>query len=183
MIIRSERIQFRTVLRKDLETLWRWKSERPARGDFEILPPVSASALEKEYEENGFISDMMTTFVIEEIESGDPIGMVQYRLINPYNLNYQDGIHICEPEKRRMGYGVEAQKLIVNYLFSNTHTNRIQSKCDVNNIASVKMHEICGFQKEGLLREESYYAGEFHDYFLYAILRREWLHQDYRREI
>lgn len=181
MRIESERLLFRTVTRPDLDRLFQWRGSRDAKGPFEVLPPVSWPDLEREFESNGLVSDAMTTLIIEERTAARPIGIVQYRLINPYNLNYQDGVHIFEVEQRGKGFGLEAQQLIANYLFSNTHTNRIQSKCDVENAASRRMHEKSAFKLEGILREEAYYGGEFHDYCLYSILRSDWLEADFRR--
>lgn len=63
----------------------------------------------------------------------------------------------------RKGYMSEAIGIVERELFSSWGLNRIQIKCDVNNIASRRVAEKCGFILEGTLREDDF--SNFHNAF------------------
>ena len=52
--------------------------------------------------------------------------------------------------------------------------NRIHACPWAENVASVRLLEKLGFRREGVLREEHWEEGAFHDEALYALLRREY---------
>jgi len=68
------------------------------------------------------------------------------------------------------GIMTEAVNALVDYAFRELNLNRIEGSADPENIASLRVLEKCGFEKEGLLREKFYYGGAFHDDMVYSIL-------------
>jgi RimJ/RimL family protein N-acetyltransferase len=63
---------------------------------------------------------------------------------------------------------------MVDYLFLSKDIARIQAIVQVRNVASQRGLEKAGFQREGTMRDESFDRGEWRDYYLYSILRRDW---------
>jgi len=51
---------------------------------------------------------------------------------------------------------------------------RIQADADSQNIASRRVLEKVGFEKEGVLRKLYFEQGEWRDSVLYSIMREEW---------
>jgi RimJ/RimL family protein N-acetyltransferase len=78
------------------------------------------------------------------------------------------------PSERKKGYATEATQLMVDYLFLSKQIARIQATVEVRNVASQKVLEKVGFQREGTIRDIGFERGEWRDYHLYSILRREW---------
>ena len=78
------------------------------------------------------------------------------------------------PSERKKGYATEATQLMVDYLFLSKEIARIQAVVEVRNVASQRALEKAGFQREGTIRDEGFERGEWRDYYLYGILRREW---------
>lgn len=74
----------------------------------------------------------------------------------------------------RQGIAEEALRAIVAFGFGSMDLNRIHACPWAENVASVRLLEKLGFQREGLLRDEYWEDGAFHDEALYALLRREW---------
>ena len=50
------------------------------------------------------------------------------------------------------------------------------------NERALRCYEACGFQREGLLREDEYTNGRYQDIVAMGLLRSEW-EQDARREV
>ncbi|MFN0035063.1 MAG: GNAT family N-acetyltransferase [Saprospiraceae bacterium] len=74
---------------------------------------------------------------------------------------------------QRMGYGSEALRGVIAAIFRDTETHRIFACTDGLNIASQKMMEKAGMQREGHLRENVPMGDEYHDEVIYGVLRRE----------
>ena len=78
------------------------------------------------------------------------------------------------PHLRGRGYGTQAQRLLVDYLFRHTRAERIQAFTDVANVAEQKALERAGFTREGVLAAAQWRDGAWHDQVLYAIVRSSW---------
>jgi RimJ/RimL family protein N-acetyltransferase len=77
------------------------------------------------------------------------------------------------------GYMHEALKGLLHYAFQTLDLNRIEADIDPRNQASAKTLERLGFQKEGHLRERWIVNGEISDTWLYGLLRREWMDDEF----
>ena len=78
------------------------------------------------------------------------------------------------PQHQKNGYGTEAVKLITEYGFKELNYHRIYARAYEDNRGSQRIWEKLGFEKEGELREQTYYNGEFRDIYMYGILDHEW---------
>ena len=87
---------------------------------------------------------------------------------NSFALNV--GIVLFE-EHRGHGYGTEAQRLLVRYLFAETRFERLEATTDVVNVAEQRALTKAGFLREGVLRHAQWRAGAFHDTVIFSRLR------------
>lgn len=72
------------------------------------------------------------------------------------------------------GYAREALGLALAHAFDGLGLRRIEADIDPRNAASCRLVERLGFEREGLLRERWYVAGELCDTALYGLLARDW---------
>jgi RimJ/RimL family protein N-acetyltransferase len=96
---------------------------------------------------------------------------VHYGPIPAPALNFGIGLI---PSGRGKGYGTEAQRLLVAYLFDNTTVNRVEASTDVENIAEQRSLEKAGLVREGVCRGCHFRAGEYRDMVVYAIVRPDY---------
>lgn len=75
----------------------------------------------------------------------------------------------------RQGYMTEAVTQILGYGFSELNINRIEAMTDPNNVASIRSLKKLGFSEEGLLRQNGFWNGKFHDSRCFSMLKEEWL--------
>ncbi|CAN5535593.1 hypothetical protein BH11ARM2_BH11ARM2_31510 [soil metagenome] len=71
------------------------------------------------------------------------------------------------------GFALEALMPLIAYGFREMGLHRIHACTWVENVASVRLLEKCGFRREGVLRDEYFFEGCFHDEAHYAMLDRE----------
>jgi aminoglycoside 6'-N-acetyltransferase len=103
------------------------------------------------------------------------VGDVDYRQVHygPHtSIAYNFGI-VLAPEHRGKGYGVEAQQLLAEYLFSVYPIMRVEASTDITNHAEQRALEKAGFTREGVLRKAQWRNGDWHDLVLYSKLRGE----------
>jgi len=114
---------------------------------------------------------------ITDTVSGEVLGDVSWHWVhwgpNPESHNPMIGIWLKRTARGR-GVGANAQRLLVDRLFKETETNRVEAHTDVANLAEQRALEHAGFTREGVVRGAQWRRGSWHDGFLYSILRAEW---------
>jgi len=102
------------------------------------------------------------------------VGHGRWRQVHtsPHSYCWNVGINLL-PEARGHGYGTQAQRQLVTYLFSHTLVQRIEAGTDVKNVAEQRALEKAGFVREGVLRGHSLRSGRWHDTVIYSVLRDE----------
>ncbi|MFC4408128.1 GNAT family N-acetyltransferase, partial [Haloarchaeobius iranensis] len=78
------------------------------------------------------------------------------------------------PEHWGNGYATEASELIVDYAFTERNLHRLQARVIEPNDASASVWEKLGFTREGTLRENQFYEGEYVGTRYYGLLEDEW---------
>lgn len=67
-----------------------------------------------------------------------------------------------------------AVPLLVGFAFLQLRLHRLEADADPRNTASIRALERMGFQREGLMRERYFSAGEWQDGILFSLLESEW---------
>jgi diamine N-acetyltransferase len=84
------------------------------------------------------------------------------------------GISIHEPEYVGRGYGRDAIETFIDWTFRILNFRRIKLETLAGNERALRCYEACGFQREGLLREDEYTDGAYRDVVVMGLLRSEW---------
>jgi RimJ/RimL family protein N-acetyltransferase len=85
------------------------------------------------------------------------------------------GITLAHPYWGK-GYGEEASRRLLDFLFYELNLHRVVAECDVKNAASFTLLERLGFRREAHLVENIWFKGGWGSEFHYALLEREWKH-------
>jgi RimJ/RimL family protein N-acetyltransferase len=165
-LLEGKTVNLRVVERGDLPLLAEWSNNPEYVGEFVWLPQQSRTEWEKRYD--GLTSDTKWFFV--EKKDGTKIGTMFHWLIG----NLMEISCVLTSDERGKGYGTEATKLLVDYLFLSRNLIRIQAHTDARNTVSQKALQNAGFKKEGIIRKSVFARGEWRDRALYSILREEW---------
>jgi ribosomal-protein-serine acetyltransferase len=97
--------------------------------------------------------------------------------IGLYSINYSNslaeiGYWIDELQEGK-GIVTKSCKRTLEYAFYELNLNRIEIKCAAANKRSQAVPVRLGFQLEGILRSAELLHGEFHDLYLYSLLKTE----------
>lgn len=109
------------------------------------------------------------------VQAGDRlVGVSGFHQIDFRNRHASLGITIGEKEEWGKGYGTEATRLMVRHAFETLNLNRVWLRVYEYNQRGIRTYKKVGFQKEGVLRQDTYREGRYWDTIVMAILRAEW---------
>lgn len=164
-MLKGNQINLKLVEKSELSIIHEWDNDMDFNGEFESFTQGSLLNLEKDYENMG---ESQWYFV--ETKNGKKIGYIAHFKSKSYiGIGF-----MFIPEERNKGYGSESVEIMVDYLFLHKDIVRIQAETHPNNIASQRILEKAGFQKEGTIRKSFFSRGTYRDTALWSILREEW---------
>ena len=100
------------------------------------------------------------------------MGTIRFFHLNALNRSAEFGV-IVDPDEQKNGIATEGIRILAEYLFLYRGLNKIYAQTGAFNKGAVKLLEKLGFKKDATLRQHYYYKGEFHDGFIYSLLRFE----------
>ena len=103
------------------------------------------------------------------------IGQVTYNEIDTKNKKIELDIIIGNKKDLGKGYGTDALRALIKYLFNNFDLNKIWIEARVNNHRAIKAYQKAGFKKECLLQKEDYFEGKFIDCVRFGIFKKGFL--------
>ena len=114
---------------------------------------------------------MEVSFMI--LNKGKVAGRIGLYYIDQQNKIASIGYWLGE-EYQGKGIVTKACKEVIKHGFTELGLNRIEIKCATGNTRSQAIPERLGFTKEGILRQAELVNGQFHDLYLYSLLKQEW---------
>ncbi|PIS31026.1 MAG: hypothetical protein COT43_00530 [Candidatus Marinimicrobia bacterium CG08_land_8_20_14_0_20_45_22] len=112
-------------------------------------------------------------FTIVDKITDQPIGQTAFVRVDYISSATVFYIAILDPEFWGKGAGTEASQMMVDYAFETLNINRIQLHVFAGNTAAIKIYQKIGYIKEGVLRQAMYHHGEYCDFWVMGILKKD----------
>lgn len=132
-------------------------------------------ALEFAKEQMNFKPGIPNTWFQIAIElkcTGELIGDIGLHTLE--DINQVEIGFTLNPMYQNKGYGIEAVKCLIGYIFNVLNKHRVIAIADVRNQNSTKLLEKIGMRKEGHFIKNAWNKGEYTDEYLFAMLKEEW---------
>jgi RimJ/RimL family protein N-acetyltransferase len=177
--LQGERVRLRRLIETDLPAVQRWRSD-PEVTRFWVTRQVPTLDDLKHWLAENRRSGSLTLLI--EDEAGQPIGYSDVFGISAEHRHCELSLMIGEPGTRGRGYGYESLRVLLAYLFA-PRDERIPPMHKVTlsvfeeNSAARRLYERCGFRVDGVLREDMWYDGQWHDQLLMSVLAEEFRSQ------
>lgn len=133
------------------------------------------SPMTREKAEHRFANPEDDSIAIVKKETGKLIGMLYVGEDSlRYDVNSKEISYFLRQEESRKGYMKEALSALISYLFETESLTCITARSFAPNIASQRLLESLGFQREGLLRRcVKGFEGIIFDDCLYSLFRED----------
>jgi RimJ/RimL family protein N-acetyltransferase len=106
-------------------------------------------------------------------DGGTLIGDVAFVIIKDSHHQAEIGMTLSHPYQGK-GYGTEAVRELVRYLFIDLNAHRVIANCDPENTSAHHLLERVGFRREGCFIDSLWYKGGWASELWFAMLEREW---------
>lgn len=110
-------------------------------------------------------------FAIEDLETNKYIGGCGIQKVNWISRVATVGIMIGDKDYWGKGYGTDAMKVLMQFIFENMNMNKIRLSTFSFNERAKKSYEKCGFKVEGVLRDEVFKEGKYYNEIIMAAFR------------
>ena len=173
--IHTERLLIRQLEFSDAEAFWCYK-KMPDAVRFQTWRPTSLYEVEQFIQKMRDVApctpDAWLQVAVCLKDSGTMIGDIGLHfLADPAQMEIG---YTISPNHQRKGYGTEAVRAILGYLFDTLEKHRVTASLDPRNAPSAAVLEKLGFRKEAQFRKSYFMDGEWCDDWVYAMLREEW---------
>lgn len=167
-------VRLRPFEERDLEYFDRCANDREFSAPFEWVGFTSPESSRRRWHDDRLLGSSPYSLAIVAVDDGSFLGEVNWRQSDrPGPGVWEIGILIA-PEHRGRGAGTEAQRQLVDYLFSTTPCHRIWAGTEVENIAEQRALEHAGLLREGRMRGGHFRDGQWGDSYIYGITRNDW---------
>ena len=133
------------------------------------LPPEINKATENIKTEN---NSEAPSFVIETLD-GEFVGHTGYNYINERDGTFAIGMFLIK-EQRSKGYGYAAMLMLLEYAFNERRLHKFNGWCLDDNLVSANMMKKLGCKQEGIVREEAFLNGKYHNRLLFGMTENEY---------
>jgi RimJ/RimL family protein N-acetyltransferase len=171
----GKRIILRALDMKDLEKTHSWRNDISSiKMTLGIRFPKTLE-MGKEWFQHTLNdkSNRSIYFAIDELDTNLFIGIIQLNEIDWISGVADFGINIGDKSKTGLGYGIEAIGLLFDYAFDVLNLRKINLRVVAFNKKAIKSYKTIGFLEEGILKEQVYYDGIYHDIVLMALFKKK----------
>jgi ribosomal-protein-alanine N-acetyltransferase len=174
MYIETENLIIRNHIESDWKDLYDYLS-LPEVYKFEPGNPVTREESRTMIAERCKGSDFLA---VVRKNTGPMIGHLYFHHAEPKHFMTWELGYIFNPDYQRRGYCTEASSAIVHYAFKEWNAHKIVAFCNPENIASWKVLEKIGMEREGFFKQKAFFRRDsggnplWHDAYAYGILNR-----------
>ncbi len=111
---------------------------------------------------------------LEEKSEGRMIGDIAFVVKGKDARQAEIGLTLSRAAQGK-GYGTEAVRCLLDYLFGELKLHRVFANCDVENPAAAQVLERVGMRREAHFVENLWFKGGWASEYWYAMLDREWI--------
>jgi RimJ/RimL family protein N-acetyltransferase len=169
-------VRLRAIDMTDLDRYVEWINDPEVTQYIGVTVPVmpklaEAEFLEKHAKHAFSFGDF--TFAIDTLE-GRHIGSISIHEPDAMARKAVLGIMIGDKTCWDRGYGTDAIRTLLCYMFDEMNLHRVSLTVNADNARGIACYRKCGFVEEGRLRDDSFTGGAYHDTLLMSILEPEY---------
>lgn len=174
----GKKIILRAIESDDLPLLRDWRNTEDFRKYFREYQELNLANQDLWFKKYVVEDKNTLMFMIEDKESGTPIGVCGLCYINWIHRNADLSIYIGKDnlyiDTEKNGYAFDVFDQLFEYGFNRLNLHKIW--CEIYSFDE-KKHELFknyGLKQDGVLRDNYFYDGEYQDSHLFSILSSEW---------
>ncbi len=176
----GKKVRLRPLRHADKAKTLAWRNDPEVREymlgyRFPVTEPMEERWFENVLDDQ---TQKRVVFAIESLQDSVFIGITQLYQIDWISRLCFFGITIGEKDYHRLGLGRDSMHILFNYAFDGLNLRKICLEVVAYNKAAVQMYREFGFIEEGVLKQQVYLKGSYHDLILMRLLVDEFRQLD-----
>lgn len=173
----GEKVVLKEAIKEEVDELYFWKYEEEGqeakKWNGPYIPEEKLTRIEyRTIWAQKIFPNLPASLIIKADEK--VIGSVGSYWVDENTDWLETGIVIYDKKFWNQGYGSEAYKLWIDFLFKSTDLHRLGMSTWSGNIRVMKVAEKIGMKVEARIRDARMVNGEYYDAIKMGILRKEW---------
>ena len=165
-------IILRPIQESELEMIMNWRM-MPEITKFMYTDPVLTIDSQKKWFSSLNARNDIISFMIEVDKT--PCGILNITDIDYINKKCSWGYYIAIKEKRSLPLAMALEWNLYDYVFDDLNLNKLEGEIFSFNKGVLRIHQMCGSEIEGVLKQHIYKNGEFFDVTVTGLLKEHWL--------
>lgn len=174
-MLRGDKIQLRAVEHDDLPRMRDWRNQPQLRRHFREFRELSLTNQDQWFARmTSSANDFM--FVIERAADREPLGVsglvYVHWVLRSADISlylgaddlYIDGVG---------GYAEDAARTLIRYAFDNLNLHKVWTELYSFDTKKVELFTRLGFHRDGVLRDNAFEDGRYHDSYIYSLLQTD----------
>lgn len=141
----TNRLMLRKIQYSDLSLLVQWSNSKDSCGDYLSPESFELYQLQQRLDAGVLWNDDEKIFIIERRDA-TPLGTIHYWQPSGRTDTVMVSVKIANSGERNKGYGTEAQKFLLIYLFERVGIQNVEMYTDVDNKAQQRCLRKLGFR-------------------------------------
>ncbi len=178
--LRGRRVRLIPFDERHLEALRRWRSDPEVTRYWVTQAAATPEQMRAWFDRNRAAGVLM--WLIAD-EHGRPIGYIDLFALDSVNRKAELSLMIGERHVWGRGYAREALRTLLRHAFAPVATgglglHKVYLSVFAENVAARRAYAACGFREDGILRDDIYRDGSWHDQILMSVLEHEFTELD-----
>ncbi|MBR5898540.1 MAG: GNAT family N-acetyltransferase [Muribaculaceae bacterium] len=167
-MLADDKIRLRALEPTDLDVLFAWENDASLWAVGSTIAPFSRKQLWNYIEnyDNDIFSARQLRFMVEDVESGEAVGMVDLFDFDPVSRRASVGI-LIDAKFGNKGYGTRALQLLCDYASQAVAMYQLVAFVPVKNEYSRRLFARCKFDETALLKDWIRVGVTYHDVAVY----------------
>ena len=162
---------FRPIREEELQMVMEWRM-RPDITKFMYTDPQLTLETQKIWFYSLKERNDILTFMIEVDKV--PSGIINITDIDHVNHRCSWGYYMAVKEKRSLPLAMAIEWNLYDYVFDELGMHKLEGEIFSFNKAVLRIHQMCGSEIEGVLKDHIYKNGQFYDVTTAGILKEKW---------
>jgi RimJ/RimL family protein N-acetyltransferase len=174
-MLEGELVRLRPLEPEDADNYYRWLNDADVKQYLAQRYFISRTA-EVEWLRARSGSPMAydnVTFAVETLAQGRHIGSVGIHDTRAEDRKATVGIVIGAKDLWDKGYGTDAMRTLLRFMFEEMNLHRVMLHVDERNDRAIAAYKKCGFREEGRMRHDRFALGRYWDTVVMSILEDE----------
>lgn len=167
-------IELRPLCESDVDHILTWVNDIDVIGNIATLSPTTPFTKADELAYVRKMTASPSDLVFSIWADDEYLGQVGLHQIWRRSRTGRMAVVIGSKENMGKGYGTKAIRALLDMAFINHNLHKIWLLVFRKNTRSIRTYQRIGFIQEGILREEYYHEGRYHDMVRMSVLASEW---------